>query len=267
MLLVLAALLAFDNSAASMARPIAPFHIAGNLFYVGHNEITAFLFQTPQGLILLDGGFSESTPLVERNVQSLGFKLSDVKIILNTQAHVDHAGALAALKKDTGARLFAVEADARELAAGGPEDDTPRFPPVQTDVTVADGGHVELGGFALTAHLTPGHTKGCTTWTAMIEGKPAVFHCSPSVVSPLVGNQRYPGIVEDYRKSFAIWRSLPCDWFFAAHASFFDFDAKRADPRRFDDPAGYARFLDKWEAAFGRQLEEQKRVSKPGEKR
>jgi metallo-beta-lactamase class B len=284
MLLAFAVLLALDVSPATMGRPVAPFHIAGNLYYVGHNEITAFLFATPKGLILMDGGFEASAPLVLRNIQQLGFKPQDVKILLNTQAHFDHAGALAELKRATGARLYALEAEARELANGGPDDGTPRIPPVATDVIVKDGGQVGLGGTTLTAHLTPGHTKGCTTFTTTLEGKDAVFVCSTTAPGfKLVGNTAYPNIVTDFRRTFDILRALPCDYFFASHASFFDLEGKRARLARstakggdgttrdranpFIDPAGYQSFLAKTEAAFERQLAEQKQVSKGAEKR
>jgi metallo-beta-lactamase class B len=263
-----ALLVALEVTPASMGRPVAPFRIAGNLYYVGHNEITAFVFATPKGLILLDGGFTQSAAQVERNIETLGFKLSDVKIILNSQAHFDHAGALAEIKKATGAKVYALAADARELENGGPDDATPRFTPVAADVIIPDGGKVELGGTALRAHLTPGHTKGCTTWTSRIDGKNAVFVCSTTAPGyQLVANPRYPNIVQDYRKTFAILRALPCDLFLAAHGSFFDLEEKLKDPRRFVDSAGYKAFLDRSEAAFDRQLAGQKQVSKAAESR
>jgi metallo-beta-lactamase class B len=286
MAFVLAALLGAGASAETLARPVPPFHIAGNLFYVGHSDVTAFLFASPKGLILLDGGFAsqrcepsrsarcrqsrrlQSAARVEHNIEALGFRLRDVKILLNSHAHFDHAGALAELKKATGAKLLAPSAAARELASGGPDDGTPRFPPVQADGIVADGGTVELGGTVLTAHLTPGHTRGCTTWTTRIEGKDAVFVCSTSAPGyQLVGNPRYPDIVADYRKTFALLHALPCDYFFASHGSFFGLEQKRGDPRRFVDPKGYRAYLDQSEAAFDRQLAGQAQVFKAPEKR
>jgi metallo-beta-lactamase class B len=266
--LVLSLLLAQTASVATMGRPVPPSRIAGNLYYVGHNEITAFLFATPDGLILLDGGFAENAQTVEQNIEKLGFKVSEVKTIINSQAHFDHVAALAQLKKDTGAKVYALDADAQELANGGADDGTQRFAPVSTDVIIKDGGAVELGGTKVIAHLTPGHTKGCTTWTSRIEGKDAVFVCSASAPGyQLIGNWRYPNIVEDYRKTFATLRSLPCDIFLAAHGSFFDLEEKLKDPSRFVDPKGYRAYIDGAEAAFDRQLAEQKQVSKPGEKR
>jgi metallo-beta-lactamase class B len=268
MILVLSLLIAQTSSVATMGRPVPPQRIAGNLYYVGHNEITAFLFATPKGLILLDGGFAENAVTVEQNIEKLGFKKSEVKIIINSQAHFDHAAALAQLKKDTGAKVYALGADAQELANGGADNSTTRFTPVETDVVIKDGGAVELGGTTVIAHLTPGHTKGCTTWTAKVDGKDAVFVCSMSAPGyQLVANARYPNIVEDYRKSFAILRSLPCDIFLGAHGSFFGLEGKLKDPSRFVDPKGYRAYIDGAEAAFDRQLAEQKQVSKPAEKR
>lgn len=162
----------------------------------------------------MDGGFEASAPLVLHNIEELGFKPQDVKILLNTQAHFDHAGALAALKRATGAKLYALQAEARELANGGPDDGTPPIPPVSADVILEDGGEVELGGTVLTAHLTPGHTKGCTTFTTIIEGKSAGFVCSTTAPGyKLVGNAAYPNIVDDFRRTFKILGALPCDWF------------------------------------------------------
>jgi metallo-beta-lactamase class B len=228
----------------------------------------------------MDGGFEASAPLVLQNIERLGFKPKDVRILLNTQAHFDHAGALAELKRATGAKVYALQAEARELANGGADDGLPRFPPVATDVIVKDGGTIELGGTTLTAHLTPGHTKGCTTFTAVIEGRSAVFVCSTTAPGyKLVGNAAYPDIVEDFHRTFAILRALPCDYFFASHASFFDMDKKRealqaqrngrghAGTNPFIDAAGYRAFLDRTSAAFERQLAEQKQVSKAVEKR
>jgi metallo-beta-lactamase class B len=250
---------------ATMGRPVPPVKIAGNLYYVGANDITVFLFSTPKGLILLDGGFAEMAPQVEKNIQTLGFKLSDVKILLNSQAHFDHAAALAQLKQDTGAKMYAPAIAARELADGGAPDDVQHFTPVETDVIVTD--KVELGGFTLHAVATPGHTPGCTTWTAKIDGKDAVFVCSASVVSPLVNNLKYPHIVDDFRKTFAILHALPCDLFLAAHGGMFDLAAKLERPALFVDPKGYRDYVDSAEAAFAHTLKEQTAIHSDPEKR
>jgi len=158
----------FAAQRALWSRPQKPFHIIGDLYYVGMAGVSAFLIKTRDGLILTDGTLPESAPAVEKNIQALGFKLGDVKILLNSHAHFDHSGGLARLKKDTGARLYASQRDAPVLESGhiafGPAAKADA-PPVHVDQTVADGEQVSLGGVTLTAHVTPGHTKRCTTCT------------------------------------------------------------------------------------------------------
>ena len=150
-----------------------PFHLIGDIYYVGSSDVTSFLIVTPAGDILLDGGFVETAPRIEANIRALGFKLSDVKILLNSHAHYDHAGGLAELKRATGARFVAMQGDAALLARGGRGDfffgDRDTFPPVEPDRVIHDGDTVMLGGVTLTAHLTAGHTRGCTTWTMPTE--------------------------------------------------------------------------------------------------
>jgi metallo-beta-lactamase class B len=269
MTLVLSILLAQSVSTGTMDKPVKPQRIAGNLYYVGFNDITAFLWATPKGLILLDGGFPGDAGQIEKNIGELGFKLQDLKIILNSQAHVDHAGALAELKRDSGAKVYSVAEAAKELASGVGANNAETFAPVDTDVIVQDGGVVELGGTSIVAHLTPGHTRGCNSWSSKVDGKDAVFVCSLSAPGyKLVDNQSYPNIVDDYRKSFAVLRKLPCDLFFGAHGSFFDLEKKLGKPPgAFVDPKGYQRYLDEAEASLSKQLAGQKQVSKPAQTR
>src|SRR6185436_13212838 len=194
--------------------------------YVGASDITSFLITTPAGHILIDGGFEETVPLIRASVKKLGFRLEDVKFLLNNHAHYDHAGGLAMLKKLTGAKLVVSEGDAPLLAAGGHGDfafgDKYLFPPVQADRTVRDGDTVSLGGVTLTAHLTPGHTKGCTTWTMKVKDgdrtRDVVFAGSLSVLPgvTLAVNPKYPGIAADYAHSFAVLKALPCDIFLSS---------------------------------------------------
>jgi metallo-beta-lactamase class B len=156
-----------DPTSRSWNQPVEPYRIAGNLYYVGASDITSYLITTPEGNIVLDGGFAETAPMIAANIQKLGFKVEDVKILLSTHAHFDHAGGLAELKKRTGAPLYAGAADADLLARGGNGDfafgDKLQFPPVQVDHPVHDGDRVSLGGTTLVAHATPGHTRGCTS--------------------------------------------------------------------------------------------------------
>lgn len=189
-----------DPTSRSWNQPVEPFRIAGNLYYVGASDIAAYLVATPEGHILLDGGFVETVPLIRESVKKLGFKIEDVKILLNTHAHYDHAGGLAELKKITGAKLHASKADAPALARGGRNDpllgDKFPFPPVEVDRLLQDGDTVTLGGSTLTARLTPGHTAGCTTWTMKAGGLDAVVVCSTSTLpmTRLGENPTYPGI-------------------------------------------------------------------------
>jgi len=267
---------ALDADSAAMNQPVAPFKLIGDIYYVGASDITSYLIATPQGLIVLDGGFAETEPQIERNVAVLGFKLSDVKVLLNGQAHVDHAGGLAELKRKTGATLAASAADAALMARGGQGDpqfgDKYHYEPVRADRLLKDGDTVELGGVVMTAHLTPGHTKGCTTWTmrATDGGRPydVVFLCG--VTTPgyqLVGNSRYPDIVADFTRSFATLRALPCDVFLGAHGAYFGFMGKLARLQRhepgnpFVDPQGYKDYLTEAEKAFRQKVvDEQKKL-------
>jgi metallo-beta-lactamase class B len=262
-----------DPTSRSWNQPVEPFRIAGNLYYVGASDIASYLIATPEGHILLDGGFVETVPLIRESVKKLGFRIEDVKILLNTHAHYDHAGGLADLKALTGARLHVSEADAPALARGGKDDpllgNQGLFPPVQADRLVKDGATVSLGGSTLTARLTPGHTAGCTTWTMKVDGLNAVFVCSTSVLPmmKLGAEPSYPGIAEDYERTFRTLRALPCDLFLAAHGSFYDLEDKSERLKKgeggnpFVDPEGYRRYLDRNEKNFRERLETDRKDS------
>ena len=164
----------------SWNQPVEPFRIIGNIYYVGASDITSYLIVTPAGDMLLDGGFVETAPQIEANIKKLGFRLSDVKILLSSHAHYDHAGGLAELKRATGATFYAGAGDAPVLENGGHGDSSlahaVTFPPVKPDRLLHDGGGVMLGGMALTAHVTAGHTKGCTTWSTMVRDGGKSYH-------------------------------------------------------------------------------------------
>jgi len=187
-----------DPTSRSWNKPVPPFQIIGNLYYVGATEIGSFLITTRQGHILLDGGFVETAPQIERNIAQLGFKLEDVKILLNSHAHFDHAGGLAELKQKTGAKFIARARAAELLRSGGHGDfrfgDTLPFPPVQVDQIIGDGESIELGGQKLIALLTPGHTKGNTTWTTTIsdgsKSYDVLFAGSPTNARLSIGPKR-----------------------------------------------------------------------------
>jgi metallo-beta-lactamase class B len=239
-----------DPLSRSWNQPVTPFTIAGNLHYVGASDITSFLITTPEGHIVLDGGFVETAPMIRANVERLGFEVGDVKLLIGSHAHLDHAGGLAELKKVTGATFVSMREEAPLYRAGGKGDrqfgDTLTFPPIEPDRLIADGETVTLGGTSLTAHRTPGHTKGCTTWTATIAKLEVVFLCSPSVP----GNYKLDETdIADYRRHFAFLKTLQPDIFLAAHGSFFDLKEKQKT-KQFVDPAGYAKFVETMERAF-----------------
>ena len=264
-------------------RPMEPFRIVGNLYYVGTADLTSYLFVTPEGNILLDTGLQENVPQVQANIAKLGFNIKKIKILLNSHAHYDHAGGLNAVKQLTGAKLYASPADAQLMARGGKQDfayaDRVPYPPVKVDHILHDGEQVELGGTKLTAHFTPGHTKGCTTWTAEIRDQGKLYHlvfvCSTSFPSyKLVNNAAYPNIVSDYEHTFSVLQSLPCDIFLASHGSVFGLEQKAAEFRNsstrnsrdlktnpFVDPAGYKDYVARSKAAFEEELHKQQRSS------
>ena len=261
-----------DAESRSWNQPVKPFRIIGNVYYVGAIEVASYLITTPQGHILLDSGFAETVPQIRDNVKQLGFKLEDVKWLINSHAHYDHAGGLAELKALTGAKLCASEADAAQLAVGDKGDfqwgDTLAFPAVQADRILHDGDTVGIGNVWLVAHLTPGHTKGNTTWTMEVKdgGKTynVVFMGSTSAPGyKLINNRKYPNIVADYQYSFRVLESLPCDVFLGPHGSFFDLKGKMAKLEQgppanpFIDPQGYRDFLKDSKKSFYEQLKAQ----------
>ena len=220
---------------ANLMKPVRPFRILGNLHYVGANGLSAFLLTTPEGHILLDTGPVEMLPMLERNVEALGFHLADVKIVLGSHAHFDHCGGFAELKRRTGARIVASEADGAEMERGGRGDfaygDDYTYEPIVPDQHVRDGEEIRLGGVTMTAMLTPGHTRGCTTWSTRIEegGRThdVVFVCG-LVVSPfkLTNNPVFPAVAADARRSIARLRSVRADVMLAAHGFWFDLTGK-----------------------------------------
>lgn len=237
----------------SWTRPVEPLRVAGNVYYVGTEELGAYLIAGDAGLILLDVPMDANAPLILRNIEKLGFDPKNVRILIGSHAHLDHIGGFAAVKQRTGAKVYLSAPDAELAARGGKNDfafgDTLAYPPVTTDAFVEDGDVVRLGNVAMTAMLTPGHTRGCTTWrTTVVEnGKPldVVFLCS--VTAPgyqLVRNEKYPQIFDDYRSTFAKLRRLDPDVFLSNHASFFDLTAKRAKKKPFVNRGEFTRFLD-----------------------
>ena len=214
-----------------------PFRIYGNTWFVGPRGLGVFLITAPTGDVLIDGGVPQDAALIEANIRALGIQLRDIRWILNSHAHCDHAGGIAQLARDTGAQVIAGAADAALLARGGHDDpeygDRFVFPPVHVTRRVTNGEQLRLGDLLLTAHSTPGHTKGNTTWTwTSCDG----IRCLPmvdigSLSAPdfqLIGNAKYPNAVEDFRTSFAMVAALPCDIALAPHPEMVDFWARVA---------------------------------------
>lgn len=249
-------------------KPVTPHRVIANIYFVGTNEISSFLITSPQGHILLDAAFDESVPMIKANVERLGFKYADIKVLLNSQAHYDHAAGLAAVKRDTHARMEAMGGDAALLEAGGKDDfrfgNEFLFPPVKVDRILRDGDVVEQGGVKLTARHTPGHTKGATTFVTSVEDggrRYEVVFATSITVNPgtlLVNNPKYPNIASDWEKTYAILKSLKPDVWVGGHTGFFDMAGKSArvgqTPNPYIDPQGYARWLAEGEARYRKQL-------------
>lgn len=264
-----------DPTSRANNEPLPPFRIVGNLYYVGAKEVCSFLITTPHGHILLDGGFAETAPQIERNIRQLGFKLEDVKILLNSHAHLDHAGGLAELKQKSGAKLIASERDAELLRSGGHGDfrfgDTLLFPPIRPDQLIGDGESIRLGDQTMTAHATPGHTRGNTSWTTKIHDGEKIYDVvfvgsQSSLDYKFVGHESYPGIRADFEKSFTVLKNLPCDIFLGSHGTFFHFLEKRerllrGDANSFVDPEGYKRYLADSEREFREKVAKQESAS------
>ncbi len=258
----------------SWTKPFPPHHIAGNLYYVGSEELASFLIVTPQGNILINSGFEASVPLIQKSVEQLGFRFSDIKILLISQGHNDHCAGSALVKKLTGAQYFVMDADVPVVESGGKEDFQygaelgMRYPPVKVDRVLHDGDTVRLGNEVLTAHLTAGHNKGTTTWTMEETEGGKTLHVvivgGPNVNSgyKLVGNAAYPQIASDFHQGFQVLKGLPCDVFLGAHGSYYGMQEKferwqRGDRNAFIDPGGYRRYIAGREQAFEAELKRQ----------
>jgi metallo-beta-lactamase class B len=261
--------------------PFPAFRIAGNLYYVGSKGLANYLITTPAGHILINSDTEANVPLIRASIESLGFKFSDVRILLISHAHWDHCAASATIKRLTGAKYMVMEGDVDVVESGGKTDfqyaDDPAavYPPTKVDRVLHNGDEVKLGDAVLTAHLTPGHTKGCTTWTMKVNDgaklRDVVIVGSPNV-NPgykLVRNTSYPRITEDFEQTFRVLKSLSCDYFLGAHGSYFDMETKypqfkAGNSSAFIDPAGYKNFVEDREQTFRRELKKQQAVTSQG---
>ena len=264
----------FAQANPDWTEPFPPFHIAGNLYYVGSKGLANYLVTTPQGNILINSDLEANVPIIQASIEKLGFKFNDTKILVISHAHWDHDAGSAKIKERTGASYMVMDADVPVVESGGKLDfqygNNPDFlyPPTKVDRVLHDGDEVRLGGAVLVAHLTPGHTKGCTTWTMKVTegGKTynVVIIGSPNV-NPgykLIHNNNYPQIAEDYVRMWTVLKSLPCDIFLGAHGSYFGLEEKYprlkdggANP--FVDPGGYKKYIAEKEQDFNTELAKQ----------
>jgi metallo-beta-lactamase class B len=256
--------------------PIAPFQITDHLYYVGSKDLASYLIVTPAGDILINSSLESSPALIRKSVEQLGFRFSDVRILLISHAHWDHDAGSAAILRATHAKYMVMDADVPVVESGGAKDffyPHDLYPPAHVDRILHDGDRVELGGVALVAHKTPGHTRGCTTWTlrAPDHGKlvnvviVGSWNVNPGfrLVNRPGHPASYPGIAGDYRKTFAVLKGLPCDVFLGAHGGYFDMLSKLAriksgaGPSVWIDPQGYKQAVAAHQQAFEAELKRQ----------
>ena len=257
--------------------PFPAFRIAGNLYYVGSRGLASYLITTADGHILINSDLEANVPMIRTSMESLGFKFSDIKILLISHAHWDHCAASAMIKRLTGAKYVVMAGDVDVVESGGKSDfqygNDPAaiYPAAKVDRVLHDGDEVKLGDATLTARLTPGHTKGCTTWTMKVNDgskmRDVVIVGSPNV-NPgykLSGSTVYPRMSEDFEQTFRVLKSLSCDYFLGAHGSYFDLETKYKQLKAgvstaFIDPAGYKNYVEEREQAFRRELKKQQRA-------
>jgi metallo-beta-lactamase class B len=250
-------------------QPAEPFRIAGNFYYVGANDIASFLITGPEGHVVLDGGYPSTALMIMASIAKLGFDIKDVKVLLNSEPHPDHAGGLTLLQQASGAQLWASDASADAIASGGDDPDIVlplralirigilSYPAARVDHRFKDGDTIRVGPIALTAHVTGGHTRGCTSWSFPVRDGDRVLNvvsvCGPGVLAVL----RYPEQAADRERSLRVLRSLPVDIWVTNHArawgryrKFIARDTAKNPVDPFIDPEGYRAYIDAAEAEF-----------------
>jgi metallo-beta-lactamase class B len=259
--------------------PFPPHRVIGNVYFVGTRGLASYLITTPEGSILVNSSLESSVAMIRASVEKLGFKFNDIKILVISHAHFDHCAGSFLVKELTGAKYMVMEPDVQEIENGGKGNfqygETPSalFKPVKVDRVLHDGDEVKLGGTVLVAHLTPGHTKGCTTWTMKVRdgGKTydVVIVGSPNVNAgyKLVNNALYPQIASEYERMFRVLKSLPCDVFLGAHGNYYGMEAKfakvgKTDGNPFIDSDGYRKYVDERERTFRAELAKQTAAAK-----
>jgi metallo-beta-lactamase class B len=265
---------AFAQNNPEWTTPHKPFRIVANVYYVGSEDLASYLIVTPNGNILINSNLPSSVALIRKNVESLGFHFTDTRILLISHAHWDHAAGSSKIKQLTHAKYMVMDADVPVVESGGKTDFQygsaveSQFPPTKVDRVLHDGDQVTLGGTVLVAHKTPGHTKGCTTWTLKVRENSKTYNVvivgSPNVNTgyKLVGNAAYPEIAQDYETTFRVLKALPCDVFLGAHGGYFGMEAKFArmkagEANPFVDTEGYQSYVAERERAFRAELAKQ----------
>lgn len=260
-----------DKARVNWNAPTEPFKVIGNIHYVGTNGLAVYLITSPQGHVLVDTAMPETAGLIRANIEKLGFKVGDIKYILNTHAHIDHTGGFADIKRASGAKLIAGAKDKPLLEGGyypGRQKDTElNFPPVKVDRTVGEGDTISVGDIKLVAHATPGHSPGCTSYEMSVRDgditRSVLFFCSATVaLNRLVGAPTHPTIVNDYRKTFAWAKSAKFDVLLAPHPEMYGMQAKRAKlapgaPNPFVNPGEFNTYLASLEKSFEEGLAKQ----------
>jgi metallo-beta-lactamase class B len=265
--------------APDWSEPFPPHRMIGNIYYVGSRGLASYLITTPAGHILINSNLTTSVPLIRANIEKLGFRFTDVKILLISHGHFDHDGGSAEVKKLTGARYMVMDGDVGVVESGGRSDfqygGDPRlsYPVSTVDRVLHDGDEVKLGDATLTAHKTAGHTRGCTTWTLKVREADKTYNVvivgSPNV-NPgykLVNNASYPEIADDYTRGFRVLKSLSCDVFLGAHGIYYGMEAKYAKlnaggANPYIDPEGYKNYVAEREQAFLEELRKQLAAAK-----
>jgi metallo-beta-lactamase class B len=257
-----------------------PFHIVGNLFYVGSRDLAAYLIVTPAGNILINANLKSSPPQIRSSVEQLGFRWRDTRILLISHAHFDHAAGSAEILHETGATMMVMDGDARTIEEGDPHDfagsDVFPFPPAHVSRVLQDGETVALGGTILTAHKTAGHTPGCTTWTMQVRDHGRIENVaivgglyalsSYRLVDIPAKSASYPGIADDFERGFTVLRSLPVDIFLGAHGIYFNMQQKMSrmpaeGSSVWIDPDGYRRTIADAQATLEHNLETQRALA------